>query len=80
MDSLFVALSAGLGGDIAQPSSNSMDTLITNITTAVKGIYGIAGAGFDFIAGNALCLLMVGLSFAGAGLGLVGRAFKTSRR
>lgn len=57
-----------------------MDELITNITTAVKGIYGIAGAGFDFIVVNPLCLLMVGLSFAGAGLGLVGRAFKTSRR
>lgn len=75
-------VAAASGGDIvpSEGSATTMDGLITNLTTAVKGIYGIAGAGFDFIANNVLCLLMVGLSFAGAGLGLVGRAFKTSRR
>lgn len=57
-----------------------MSDVISDLTTAVTGIYNIAGAGFNFIAGNALCMVMVGLSFAGAGLGLVGRAFKTSRR
>lgn len=69
-------------GDVvpAEGGATSMEVLIDNLTTAAKGIYGIAGAGFDFIANNVLCLLMVGLSFAGAGLGLVGRAFKTSRR
>ncbi len=64
----------------ALEGGGSMENILSNLTTAVKGIYGIAGAGFDFIANNALCLVMVGLSFAGAGLGLVGRAFKTSRR
>ncbi len=64
----------------ALPTSSTMDGIITNLTTAVKGVYGIAGEGFNFIANNPLCLVMVGLSFAGAGLGLVGRAFKTSRR
>lgn len=57
-----------------------MDVIIGKITTAVGGIYGMASEGFNFIANNDMCLLMVGLSFAGAGLGLVGRAFKTSRR
>lgn len=64
----------------ALPSNASMSDIISNLTTAVTGIYNIAGQGFNFIAGNALCMVMVGLSFAGAGLGLVGRAFKTSRR
>lgn len=61
-------------------SATSLDGIITSLTTAVQGIYGVAAEGFNFIAGNPLCMVMVGLSFAGAGLGLVGRAFKTSRR
>ncbi len=61
-------------------ATSTMDGIITSLTTAVKGIYGVAGEGFNFIANNPLCMVMVGLSFAGAGLGLVGRAFKTSRR
>lgn len=54
--------------------------VITNLTEGVKGVYGLAAEGFKFIADNPLCMVMVALSFAGAGLGLVGRAFKTSRR
>lgn len=60
--------------------ASSVSDLVSSITPAVKGVYDIAALGFAFIAGNALCLLMVGISLAGAGLGLVGRAFKTSRR
>lgn len=68
-------------GETALPGGGKgMDEIISSITTAVKGIYGLAGEGFNFIATNPLCMVMVGLSFAGAGLGLVGRAFKTSRR
>ena len=68
-------------GETALPGGGTtMAGIIGDLTTAVEGIYNIAGAGFGFIAGNPLFLLMVGLSFAGAGLGLVGRAFKTSRR
>ena len=61
-------------------ATTSIDSIITTLTTGVKGIYSVASSGFEFIAGNPLCMLMVALSFAGAGLGLVGRAFKTSRR
>lgn len=57
-----------------------MEELLTKLGSAVEGIYGFASKGFTFIANNDLCVIMVGLSFAGAGLGLVGRAFKTSRR
>lgn len=64
----------------ALPTGSSMSDIISGLTTAVGGVYDIAAKGFNFIAGNPLCLLMVALSFAGAGLGLVGRAFKTSRR
>ena len=55
-------------------------TILQQITEGVKGIYGLASEGFNFIANNPLCVLMCCLSFAGAGLGLVGRAFKTARR
>lgn len=68
-------------GETALPGGGSnMAGIIGDLTTAVTGIYTMAGEGFNFIASNPLCMLMVGLSFAGAGLGLVGRAFKTSRR
>lgn len=73
-----------LAGVVAAASEGAttvgVSDVISDLTTAVTGIYNIAGAGFNFIAGNGLCMVMVGLSFAGAGLGLVGRAFKTSRR
>ena len=72
---------AGVAAAASEGSATvGMSDVISDLTTAVTGIYNIAGAGFNFIAGNALCMVMVGLSFAGAGLGLVGRAFKTSRR
>lgn len=61
-------------------SGSAVGGIITNLTEGVKGVYGLAGEGFNFIANNPLCMIMVSLSFAGAGLGLVGRAFKTSRR
>lgn len=76
-----VLLTLAESAETALPGGGStMDGIISSITTAVKGIYGLAGEGFNFIATNPLCMVMVGLSFAGAGLGLVGRAFKTSRR
>lgn len=72
---------AASAGETSLPGGGTtMAGVIGDLTTAVEGIYNLADLGFNFIAGNALCLLMVGLSFAGAGLGLVGRAFKTSRR
>lgn len=58
----------------------TVESIIATLTTGVKGIYSIAGEGFNFIVDNPLCILMVALSFAGAGLGFVGRAFKTARR
>lgn len=60
--------------------ATQLSTLIADLTTAVSGIFGMAGDGFDFVVGNPLGILMVGLSFAGASIGLVGRAFKTARR
>lgn len=77
----FLSSAGESGGILVVPEGGKgMDDIITSITTAVRGIYGLAVEGFNFIANNPLCMVMVGLSFAGAGLGLVGRAFKTSRR
>ena len=77
----FLSSAGESGGILVVPEGGSgMDGIITSITTAVRGIYGIAAEGFNFIADNPLCMVMVGLYFAGAGLGLVGRAVKTSRR
>lgn len=61
-------------------AASGVSGIIANLTEGVKGVYGVAAEGFNFIANNPLCMVMVALSFAGAGLGLVGRAFKTSRR
>lgn len=73
-------LPEGFGeGSVVEPESG-LTNLIGSIKDGVKGIYGLAAEGFNFIVNNPLCLLMVCLSFAGAGLGLVGRAFKTARR
>lgn len=53
--------------------------IITEVKTGVSGVLEIAGEGFEFIVHNPLCLFMLSLSFAGAALGFVKRAFKTSR-
>lgn len=60
--------------------SAQMGDIVTRLSSGVVGVYGMASKGFNFISGNDMCLVMVGLSFAGAGIGLVGRAFKTSRK
>lgn len=65
-------------GDVA--SSATITSLTDNISSGVQGVFKIAGHGFNFIVENPLCMLMVCLSFAGAGLGFVGRAFKTARK
>lgn len=73
-------LPEGFGeGSVVEPEGG-LTNLINGIKDGVKGIYGIASEGFNFIANNPLCVLMVSLAFAGAGLGLVARAFKTARR
>lgn len=61
-------------------SESTVSSALTELTTAVGGIFSLAGEGFNFITNNGLCMIMVGLSFAGAALGLVGRAFRVSRR
>ena len=77
----FLSSAGESGGILVVPEGGSgMDGIITSITTAVRGIYGRAAEGFSVIANNPWCMVMVGLSCAGAGLGRVGRAFKTSRR
>lgn len=53
--------------------------IITEVKTGVSGVLSIAAEGFNFIVGNPLCMFMLSLSFAGAALGFVKRAFKTSR-
>lgn len=53
--------------------------IITEVKMGVSGVLEIAGEGFEFIVHNPLCLFMLSLSFAGAALGFVKRAFKTSR-
>lgn len=65
---------------LPEGGGTGMDGIISTLTSGVTGIFNLAGQGFDFITGNDLCMLMVGLSFAGAALGLVGRAFKVSRK
>lgn len=57
-----------------------MEAIITTLTQGVTGVFSIAGQAFDFITGNDLCMFMVAISFAGASLGFVKRAFRTARK
>lgn len=57
-----------------------MTGIITTLTEGVKGVFSIAGEGFNFITGNDLCMFMVAISFAGVALGFVKRAFRTARK
>lgn len=61
-------------------NSGVMSGVISTVINAVKGVYSFASYGFNFMTNNALCLLMVGISLAGAGLGLVRRGFAVSRK
>lgn len=68
---------------IIKPSSGGSSDLkgiISDVSTGVGGVFSMSKSGFDFITGNDLCMFMVAISFAGVGLGLIGRAFKTSRK
>lgn len=74
------------GGTVESPGgatggdSGSMGGIITIISNGVKGVFKLAGEGFNFIVNNALCMFMVAISFAGVALGFVARAIKTSRK
>lgn len=57
----------------------TLTEIVTEVKTGVSGVLDIAGEGFEFIVNNPLCMFMLSLSFAGAALGFVKRAFKTSR-
>lgn len=57
-----------------------MESIIKTLTTGVKGVFDIAGQGFQFITANDLCMFMVSISFAGMALGFVKRAFRTARK
>lgn len=58
----------------------TLEEVLDDLSVGVGGIYDIAGQGFNFVIGNPLGIVMCSLSFAGAGIGLVGRAFKTARK
>lgn len=62
------------------PVPSDMSGIIGDVSTGVGGVFSMSKSGFDFITGNDICMFMVAISFAGVGLGLIGRAFKTSRK
>lgn len=68
----------GSGGSSA--GATDMSGIIRTVSSGVKGTFGIAKGGFDFILKNALCMFMVSISFAGVAIGFVARAMKTSRK
>lgn len=62
------------------PGGADLGEIITDVSTGVGGVFSMSKSGFDFLTGNDLCMFMIAISFAGVGLGLIGRAFKTSRK
>lgn len=61
-------------------TSSDIGEIVDTVSTGVGGVFEMASAGFGFLTDNALCMFMIAVSFAGVGIGFIGRAFKTSRR
>lgn len=61
-------------------SGKDMSGIISDVGTGVKGVFDMSQAGFNFITGNLICMLMVSVTLAGVGIGLIARAFKTARK
>lgn len=64
-------------GDV---EAEGLDGVVDTMTSSVKGVFSIAGAGFDFLTSNDLCMFMISISFAGVALSFVRRSFKTARK
>ena len=43
-------------------------------------MFDMASAGFGFLTGNDLCMLMIAVTLAGVGIGFVAKGFKTARK
>ena len=73
---------AALAGDqLTLPSSSSLGDTMSNIGTVVTGLLeNVVSPIMSFMLSTPLCVVGLGLSFSGAGVGFVKRALKTSRK
>lgn len=65
---------------VAEQAAVTLDTIISNVTTAVGGVFNLASEGFNFLLSNPLCFLMIGSGFAFTAFGLVRRALRVAKR
>lgn len=66
--------------DESNPFGTDISDIVSDVGTGVKGVFDMSQAGFNFITGNLICMLMVSVTLAGVGIGLIARAFKTARK
>ena len=67
-------------GFVITYSDDSVKGLTVKVGSVVDWAFGLLSAGFNFISCNDLCIMMLGISFAGAGLGLSNRALCVARK
>lgn len=72
--------SGGSTGGSDSGSGKDISGIISDVGTGVKGVFDMSQSGFNFITGNLICMLMVSVTLAGVGIGLIARAFKTARK
>lgn len=73
-------LTAAATEGVTEAASVDLSTILTNVTTAVGGIFNLASEGFSFLTSNPLCFLMIGSGFAFTAFGLVRRALRIAKR
>lgn len=63
-----------------ETTSATITTVGETITTGVEQAFNIATKAFDFLMGNPLCSLMVGVGFAYTALSLIRRGIRVAKR
>ncbi len=54
--------------------------VVTQVTEAAGGIFGLASEAFKFMLSNPLCFLMIGAGFCFTAMGLARKALRISKR
>lgn len=60
--------------------SDSEMSVVTHFKGYVNNAFELLSAGFQFISNNDICLMMIGIAFASAGLAIIGKSFSISFR
>lgn len=65
---------------MGETTTTTVETVGQTIATGVEQAFNIATEAFDFLMGNPLCSLMVGVGFAYTALSLIRRGIRVAKR